>query len=243
MLRKILSVTIVASLLAFGGIANAITFDEAKAQVEKQATEKRLTARERTEAVTVLQNLVEKGVPVEHASRVVDACMDKGIRGKELASIARSIESATPDARDEAATVAAAAVAHNYRTRDVVKTVEAVNIAVKGGAKPETSAKVVTRGIDKGLSGNAIKKAARNYGTDIKEGTPPEKAMERATSNMDRIGSGIGHGTGIGSGSGMGSSSGTGSSSGIGGSSGMGGGSGIGHGTGIGSGSGMGSRR
>ena len=40
MLRKISLLAVVVSLLAFGGIANAITLDEAKAEVEKQATER-----------------------------------------------------------------------------------------------------------------------------------------------------------------------------------------------------------
>ena len=75
---------------------------------------------------------MEKGVPVEHASKVVDACIDKGIR-KELSNIAKSIESVTPDARDEAATVANDAIAHNYKTKDVINTVEALDIAVKDG--------------------------------------------------------------------------------------------------------------
>ena len=54
-----------------------------------------------------------------------------------------------------------------------------MDIAVKGGAKPENAAKVVTMGMDKGLSGDANKKAAKKYGSDIKKGASPEKAMER----------------------------------------------------------------
>ena len=210
MLRKISLLAVVVSLLAFGGIANAITLDEAKAQVEKQATEKKLTAKERAEAVKVLKGLVEKGVPVEHASKVVDACIDKGIRGKELSNIAKSIESVTPDARDEAATVANDAIAHNYKTKDVINTVEALDIAVKDGAKPENAAKVVTMGMDKGLSGDAIKKTAKIYSSDIKKGASPEKAMEHASSYMDKMGSGMGSGSGMGGGSGTGSGSGMG---------------------------------
>ncbi|MCL4476991.1 MAG: hypothetical protein M1508_12325 [Nitrospirae bacterium] len=219
MLRKILSVTIVAILLTFGGVANAVTLDEAKTQVEKHATDKKLNARERAEAVEVLKGLVEKGVPVEHASKVVDACIDKGIRGKELSNIAKSIESVTPDARDEASDVAAAAITHNYKTEDVIKTVEAVDMAVKDGAKPENAAKVVTMGMDKGLSGDAIKKTAKNYGSEIKKGRSPERAMERSMSmdkdrvrDMDRMGgSNIGRNPGVDTGMGRGADMGRGS--------------------------------
>ena len=54
MLRRIAAITIMVSLLAFAGISNAITIDEAKAQVEKHATDKKLNARDKAEAVKVL---------------------------------------------------------------------------------------------------------------------------------------------------------------------------------------------
>ena len=109
MLRIITSaaVVVVASFLFMGGISEALTLDEAKAQVEKQAAEKRLTAGERTAAVENLQKMVQNGVPAEYAAKVVDASINAGIKGKELAAIAHSIVSVPSDARDEAAAVAA----------------------------------------------------------------------------------------------------------------------------------------
>ena len=42
-----------------------------------------------------LQKLVQNGVPVEHAYRVVEASINQGIKGQELAEIARTMEKNT----------------------------------------------------------------------------------------------------------------------------------------------------
>lgn len=85
-----------AFILAMGLIAAgsvyALTLEEARARVEKRASEKGLIASEKSVAVQTLQRLVEQGVPVEHALRVVSAAIDDGIRGEDLAAIARSME-------------------------------------------------------------------------------------------------------------------------------------------------------
>ena len=228
MSRIITLAAVLVSFLFFGGISEALTVDEAKAQVEKQAAEKRLTAGERTEAVENLQKMAQNGVPVKHASKVVEASINQGIKGKELAAIAQSIVSATPEARDEAAAVAANAIANKYNAKDVAKTVETMNGAVKSGTKPEMAAKMVTMCVDKGMSIDNMKDTVKSFINDTKKGTSPEKAMEHAAAYADKMG--FGSGTGMGSGSGYGSGSG----------SGMGGGSGSGMGSGSGSGMGGG---
>ena len=204
MLRKILSVTIVAILLTFGGVANAVTLDEAKAEVEKQATERNLTSADKSQAVTTLQGLVEKGVPVDHAYSVVETCIDQGIKGKELAEIAKSIESAKPEARKDAASVATHAVQKKYKTKETVQMVNKFNQTVEKGTPSEKTAEVMTRNMDSGVSSNQVISATERFGRDMKSGMPSEKAMEHATSNMDKMGSGMGGGSGMGSGSGSG---------------------------------------
>ncbi len=84
--------TMIAMTLIFGGMAYALTQEEARAKVEKQATDKSWNAQERSQAVDTLQGLVQKGVPVEHAYRVVEASINQGIKGQALAEIARSME-------------------------------------------------------------------------------------------------------------------------------------------------------
>ncbi len=205
MLRIITSaaVVVVASFLFFGGISEALTIDEAKAQIEKQAAEKRLTTQEQTAAVENLQKLVQNGVPVEHAAKVVNAGINAGIKGKELAAITQSIVSVPSDARDEAAAVAAYAVTHKYKAKDVANTVETMNGAVKSGTKPDVAEKMVTMCMDKGMSMDEMKDTMKNFINDTKKGTSPEKAMEHAAAYADKMG--FGSGTGMGSGSGTGS--------------------------------------
>lgn len=240
MLRKISLVAVVVSLLAFGGIANAITIDEAKAKVEKEATERNLTSADRSEAVTTLQGLVEKGVPVEHAYNVVDASINQGIKGKELAEIAKSIESAKPEARKDAASVAANAIEKDYKAKETVQMVNKFNQTVEKGSPSEKTAEIMTRNMDSGVSSKQVISATERFVSDMKSGMPSEKAMERSMSmdkdkvrDMDRMGgSDIGRNSGI-------------IDTGIGRGADMGGGSGMGHGSGkgMGGGSGMGGRR
>ena len=85
-MKKLLTIIVTGSILLFGVSAFALTMDEAKANIDKQATEKKLGAKDHSQAVTTLQGLVDKGVPVEHAYRVVDASINQGIKGKELAN-------------------------------------------------------------------------------------------------------------------------------------------------------------
>ena len=235
MLRKISLVAVVISLLAFGGIANAITIDEAKAKVEKEATERNLTSADRSEAVTTLQGLVEKGVPVEHAYNVVDASINQGIKGKELAEIAKSIESAKPEARKDAAFVATRAVEKKYNTKETVQMVNKFSQTVEKGSPSEKTAEVMTRNMDSGVSSKQVINSTERFGKDIKSGMSPERAMERSMlmeKDRERMGSesgmGKGSGTGFGSGMGHGSDMGMGSGMGHGSSKGMGGGSGMG---------------
>lgn len=79
------------SLLASGS-AYALTKEEAMARAESRATERGLIASEKSVAVKTLSELVDKGVPVDHALRVVTAAIDGGIRGEDLAAIAKSLE-------------------------------------------------------------------------------------------------------------------------------------------------------
>mgnify|MGYP006382340581 CR=1 FL=1 len=87
--------TVIAMTLVLGGAAYALTQEEARTRVEKQAADKGWTAQERSQATETLQKLVQNGVPVEHAYRVVEASINQGIKGQELAEIARTMEKNT----------------------------------------------------------------------------------------------------------------------------------------------------
>ncbi|MCL5236371.1 MAG: hypothetical protein M1353_00795 [Nitrospirae bacterium] len=187
-----------ASLLAFGRISDATTLDEAEAQVEKQATEKRLTVKEKTEAITVLQNLVAKDVPVGHAYRVVEAGIDQGIKSKALAGIARSIESVEPKARGDAAFVAKCTISNKYNIRDTVSLMAIFKQSVKAGIQSERVSEVMTRSINKGLNGNSIMIIMERYAVHVKSGMSSERAMERASIPAEMTGGGMGSSLGIG---------------------------------------------
>ena len=186
MLNKLLSGIFATGILLSGAAAFALTMDEAKANIDKQATEEQLGAKDHSQAGTTLQGLVDKGVPVEHAYRVVDATINQGIKGKELAKIASSIEHTAPAARTEAATVAADAIQHKYSARETVRMTNTFGKTVATGAPADKTSQVMSSGIHKGLGADKITAVANTYAGEIKSGTVPDKAVENANHTMDR---------------------------------------------------------
>ena len=81
----------VAVTLAMGlaGAAWAMSPDQAKSAIRQQARGQGLQAKDVSQAVSTLEQLVAKGVPVDHAYDVVKAAIDDGVRGRDLAAIAR----------------------------------------------------------------------------------------------------------------------------------------------------------
>jgi hypothetical protein len=236
-MKKLLNIIMMGSILMFGVSAFAFTMDEAKANIDKQATEKNLGAKDHSQAVTTLQGLVDKGVPVEHAYRVVEASINQGMKGKDLAKVAKSIEHTGPAARKDAASVAADAIQHKYSARETVQMTNTFGKTVATGAPADKTSQVMSNGINKGLGAGRITSAANTYAGEIKSGTAPDKAAENANHAMDRDmkrdqdqdrgmdhdrdhmmhdhmdgGSGMGHGSGMDQGAHMGSSAGSGGS-------------------------------
>ena len=185
-MKKLLTVIMTGSILMFGTAVFALTLDEAKANIDKQATEKKLDASDRSRATATLQDLVDKGVPVEHASRVVEASINQGMKGKDLAAVAKSIEAAGPGARKEAATVAADAIQHKYNARETAQMTNTFGKTVAAGAPSDKTSKVMSNGINKGIGAGRITAATNAYAGEIKSGTGPDKAAENATRTMDR---------------------------------------------------------
>lgn len=72
--------------------AFAMTEVEARAAVSEHAKASKWEDKHRTEAVNTLNKLMQDGVPVDKAYDVVNACIDKGIRGADLAKIAKDID-------------------------------------------------------------------------------------------------------------------------------------------------------
>ncbi len=221
-MKKLLMAILTGSVLICGTTAFALSLDEARANLDKQATEKKLDAKDHSQATATLQGLVDKGVPVEHAFRVVDASINQGMKGKDLAEVARSVEAARPDARKDAAAVAADAIQHKYNARDTVQMTNTFGKTVAAGAPADKTSQVMSNGINKGLGAGRITAATNAYAGEIKSGTAADKAADNATRTMDRDrtmqhdrdmsrdrdhmggGSGMDRGTGMDHGSGMG---------------------------------------
>ena len=63
-MNKILMTIITGSILIFGTTSFALTLDEARANIDKQAMAKKLDAKDHSQATATLKGLVDKGVPV-----------------------------------------------------------------------------------------------------------------------------------------------------------------------------------
>jgi hypothetical protein len=228
-MKKVLTTLMTGSILLFGMTAFALTENEAKTNIDRQATAKKLNAQDHSQAVKTLQGLVDNGVPVDHAYRVVEASINQGMKGQDLAEVARSIEAAGPGARKDAATVAADAIQHKYTARETVQMTSTFGKTVAAGAPVDKTSQVMSNGINKGVGAGKITAATTAYAGEIKSGTAPDKAADNATrtmdkngtrqhdrdmardsdhmgggSGMDRGGMGMDHGSGMGSGMGAG---------------------------------------
>jgi len=221
-MKKLLTTIVTGSILMFGMTAFALTLNEARTNIDRQAMDKKLNAQDHSQAVNTLQGLVDKGVPVDHAYRVVEASINQGMKGKDLAEVAKSIEAAGPGARKDAASVAADAIQHKYSARETAQMTNTFGKTVAGGAPADKTSQVMSNGIDKGVGAGRITAATNTYAGEIKSGTAPDKAVDNATRTMDRdrtmqqdrdmsrdrdymgAGSGMDRSTGMDHGSGMG---------------------------------------
>jgi hypothetical protein len=185
-MKKLVTIIVTGSILLVGMTAFALTVDEAKNNIDRQATEKKLNAQDRSQAVKTLQGLVDKGLPVDHAYRVVEASINQGMKGKDLAEVARSIEAAGPAARKDAASVAADAIQHKYTVRDTVQMTNTFGKTVAAGAPVDKTSQVMSNGINKGVEAAKITAATNVYAGEIKSGTAPDKAADNATRTMDK---------------------------------------------------------
>jgi hypothetical protein len=185
-MKKVLTTLVTGSILLFSMTAFALTENEAKTNIDRQAAEKKLNAQDHSQAVNTLQGLVDKGVPVDHAYRVVEASINQGRKGQDLAEVARSIEAAEPGARKDAALVAAEAIQHKYTTRETVQMTNTFSKTVAAGAPVDKTSQVMSNGIDKGVGAAKITAATNAYAGEIKSGTAPDKAADNATRTMDK---------------------------------------------------------
>jgi len=197
MLRKSIITFMAGAMLLAGGSVFAFTLDEAKANIDKQATEKKLGAADHSQATAVLQDLVNKGVPVEHAYNVVNASINEGIKGKDLAEIAKSIEANQPGARKGAADVAATAINHKYTAKETVKATNTYRSSVASGTLPDKAADNAKLAMDKDRTRTGDRDRDRDRDRDH------DRQM---THDHMGDGSGMGHdmGGGMGPGSGVG---------------------------------------
>jgi len=185
-MKKLVTTIMTGSILLVGMTAFALTVDEAKANIDRHATEKKLNAQDHSQAVKTLQGLVDKGVPVDHAYRVVEASINQGMKGQDLAEVARSIEAAGPGARKDAASVAGEAIQHRYTARETVQMTNAFGKTVAAGAPADRTSQVMSNGINKGVGASSITTATTAYAGELKAGTHPDKAADNATRAMDR---------------------------------------------------------
>ncbi len=184
-MKKALTITMTGIFL-FAAAAFALTLDEAKTHIDKQATDRNLSATDHSQAITTLQGLVDKGVPVEQANRVVEESINHNIKGKDLAAVTKSVVETRTDARKEAATVAADAIQHKYTARETVQMTNTFGKTVTAGAPPDKTSQVMSNGISKGVGAGSITTAMNGFSAEIRSGASPDRAAAAATQAMDR---------------------------------------------------------
>lgn len=79
------------------------------------------------------------------------------------------------------------AIEHKHASKEVNMAVEAVGQAIEKGVSPGRAAEVVALAIEKGVRGKNLGSIARTYADDARRGIPHDKALQRASVQMEKL--------------------------------------------------------
>ena len=181
MINKVKTYSLVlAGILLISSSAMALTLDQAKARIRTQAQEQKMTRAEHSDAAATLRWLVNQGVPVEQAYRLVEASMTHGIRGPELARIAATIETQAMNNRGDAAGLAEKAIRNRYTFRETERIMNTFQKAVKDGVPATDCARIMTRAVERNIQTGELVRVTEQYAAEV------NRAADNAARNMEQ---------------------------------------------------------
>lgn len=120
MKKIILLILVTASFLLWTGISDALTLDQAIADVERQVVEKDLSPKYMPLAVSAFERLIAGGATVKNVYLLVDASMNSGFDPKELAPIIIFIERVSSEEVNAVTRDATSAITSSYTPQGVL---------------------------------------------------------------------------------------------------------------------------
>jgi len=181
-IRTKISIIIVSLLVISCFTENILakTAKEATEEIKSVAKIKGLSEVDVSTSVSVLSDLIAKGVPVEDALVVVKSAIDRNCSGPEIASIAKSLCDTVEKegSAKEIATIAKICVEEGLKGEEIAKVMLKVQVAMR----KDTSARqlrILTKDLlDNGCNANGLCVAIESVGKCVEQGFSPDEARK-----------------------------------------------------------------
>jgi len=163
-----------------GSIILAQTSKEATEEIRVCAKARNMSEADANTAVSVLSDLVAKGIPVEHALDVVKSAINRNRSGQEIASIARSLGDTVEKegSAKEIAAITMTCLEKGLREREIA----AVMLKVEEAMKKDASARqlrILTKDLlDEGSDADGLSAAIESVGKSVEQGFSPEESRK-----------------------------------------------------------------
>ena len=150
-------------------------------KVEAAADEKGMSEDDTKEAVSALRDLVDKGVPVKHALRVVEIAITlQDYDGEEVAEIARSLGDCVEESGvgKECARIAQAGIENGLGAKEIARVMSAVEDALGKDASARQLRIMSEDLLDEGSGMEGLEVAIEAVGKSVEEGYSPEESRK-----------------------------------------------------------------
>lgn len=164
----------------FAGTLLAKTSREAAEEIKASAKAKGLSDADARTSVSVLSELVDKGVPVDHALAVVTAAIDRKNSGPEIAAIAKSLGETVEKegSAKEIAAIARMGVEKGLKGREIGKVMANVQASMGKDASAR-QLRILTKDLlDNGSDVDGLSVAIEAVGNSVANGYSPEESRK-----------------------------------------------------------------
>jgi len=155
--------------------------NKAIGKVEAAADEKGMSEDDSKDAVSALKDLVDKGVPVKHALKVVETAITlQDYDGEEVAEIARSLGDCVEESGvgKECARIAQAGIEKGLRAKEIARVMSTVENALGKDASARQLRIMTQDLLDKGSGVEGLEVAIEAVGKSVEEGYSPEESRK-----------------------------------------------------------------
>ena len=168
-------------VFAAGSLLANEELTKAMEKVEAVAEKKGMSEDDARDAVTALKDLVDKGVPVKHALKVVETAITlQDYDGKEVAEMARSLGDCVEESGvgKECAKIAKTCIEKGLEAKEIARVMSAVEDALGKDASARQLRIMTEDLLDEGADMEGLEVAIEAVGKSVEEGYSPEESRK-----------------------------------------------------------------